>query len=70
MDEAAAWSAARACTEQKERDIADVQEDLTVLNHWGAISKDYPAQIVSWQRQVTRLQSALSALQQGMKGSV
>lgn len=41
-----------------------------VLNHWGAISKDFPGQIEAWQFLTEMLNVELADLKKGMKAQL
>ena len=69
--EAEAWSAARAFTENLERDIAEVQEEIAILNEGVELAASTDADErkygIPFKRILARLQAVLAELRRGMK---
>ena len=67
--EAEAWSAARAFTEQRERDIAEVEEEiaLVVKMHGSVHDLRKRDRMRYWQRILAVEQARLAELRRGMK---
>ena len=69
--EAEAWSAARAFTEQREREIAEVEEEIAILNEGVELAASTDADErkygIPFKRILARLQAVLAELRRGMK---
>ena len=65
--EAEAWSAARAFTENREREIAEVEEEIALIANLGSHVKQEAFAVDIRKRILSREQAVLAELRRGMK---
>jgi len=65
--EAEAWQAAYAFTLEREKQIAEVKEEIAIHKKLGCAGFDTEREVIAWYRLLDRLNAALVDLQKGMK---